>query len=147
MSEIFRLGSHFIIELSGCDPDRLFDNEYVRSAFLQSARDSNLSIVEHGGFAFEPHGFTFYLLLAESHASIHVWPEYAYCAVDLFTCNLEMGAEDFTRALGEAFGAEYVTVQLIERGCRPETLPNTRQPWSSEQLKGSSQASPNGDSA
>ena len=123
MSELFKLGNHFIIEFSGCNQELLFDNEYVRSKFVQSARESRLSIVGEGGFTFNPHGFTYYLLLAESHASIHVWPEYAYCAVDLFTCNLELDGDHFVSSLKEALGAQTVATELIERGCPVKSWP------------------------
>jgi S-adenosylmethionine decarboxylase len=121
VDQLLKLGNHFICEFSGCDQARLHDNDYVKSAFLHAAQENHLTIVAQSGYAFAPHGFTYYLLLAESHASIHVWPEYAYAAVDLFTCNLEIDAQQFVDTLKQAFDASEVTIKLHERGC-PRTL-------------------------
>lgn len=123
MNELFKLGNHFICEFSGCDQARLGDNDYIQTSFINAARENELTIVGQGGYAFAPHGFTYYLLLAESHASIHVWPEYGYAAVDLFTCNLEIDVQQFADSLKEAFMAEYVTVSLQERGCPISHIP------------------------
>lgn len=111
-----KLGEHFICELLGCNQQLLFDNPRIRRLFTQAARENHLSIVSEGQYEFSPYGFSCYLLLEESHASIHVWPEYRYCAVDLFTCNLSLDATPFFARLKELFGAERVTVQAIERG-------------------------------
>lgn len=76
MKAFLRLGRHSICELSGCDPTVVLDSERARTLFVQAARDSGLSIMDEGHFDFSPHGLSCYLLLAESHASLHVWPEY-----------------------------------------------------------------------
>jgi S-adenosylmethionine decarboxylase len=123
VDQLLKLGNHFICEFSGCDQSRLFENAYVQTSFVQAAQENHLTIVGQGGFAFVPHGFTYYLLLAESHASIHVWPEYAYAAVDLFTCNLEIDATHFVETLKEALGASEVNLKLIERACPVANIP------------------------
>jgi len=47
---------------------------------------SNATIVRIIGEKFQPQGVTLLALLAESHCSIHTWPEIGYAAVDLYTC-------------------------------------------------------------
>ncbi|HNT53404.1 MAG TPA: adenosylmethionine decarboxylase [Anaerolineaceae bacterium] len=121
MSNFLKLGEHFICELVDCDQTILLDNPRVRTLFVQAARETGLSIVGEGQFEFSPHGFTLYLLLQESHASIHVWPEYSYCAVDLFTCDLSAPANSFFEQLKLLFEAGAMHVQMIERGI-PATI-------------------------
>jgi S-adenosylmethionine decarboxylase len=81
-----KLGEHYIFDLSDCDRNVLMDSERAYSLFAQAVRDSGLTVVDEGFYKFSPHGFTCFLLLAESHASLHAWPEHNYCAIDLFTC-------------------------------------------------------------
>jgi S-adenosylmethionine decarboxylase len=128
MDELVKLGHHYICEFAACDQARLLDNDFIRREFFQTAKDSGLSIVGEGSHNFSPHGFTCVLILAESHASIHVWPEYAYCAVDLFTCNLHMDADGFVNALKKVLGAQEVTTSLMDRGCPVQSVPDGMMP-------------------
>lgn len=124
MFKTLTLGKHFICELSGCDEGILYNNDRVEQILTDTARENGLTIVGEGRFDFSPHGFTCYLLLAESHTSIHVWPEHAYCAVDLFTCNLEIDAEAFFETLQERLQATHVSLDVTDRGMswHPEPL-------------------------
>lgn len=76
---------------------------------------SGLTIVDEGFYQFSPHGFTCFLLLAESHASLHAWPEYSYCAIDLFTCNLKLDLQPLINMLKDMFGGQFASVQQIHR--------------------------------
>jgi S-adenosylmethionine decarboxylase len=80
------LGKHLIAELWVADPEPLDDPERIREALIAASECGNLSVVEVSTHRFSPHGVTAVVLLAESHMSIHTWPEYGYAAVDIFTC-------------------------------------------------------------
>ena len=114
------LGDHLIVDLSGCDPALLLNPERSRDLFFNAVKDAGLTVVSEGFYRFSPHGFTCFLLLAESHASLHSWPEYGYLAIDLFTCNL---GRDLTPLLGkiqEMFGATHISVRTITRTAQVE---------------------------
>ena len=64
---------------------------------------------------FEPQGVTAIALLAESHISIHTWPESNYSAVDIFTCGQNMFPEIASQYLIEALKAEEHFLRIIER--------------------------------
>ena len=115
MDGSLKLGEHFICDLSDCDQALLLDSERSRDLFTQAVRDSGLTIVSEGFYKFSPHGFTCFLLLAESHASLHAWPEYGYCAIDLFTCNLDMNINPLVKKLQALFGSQRCAVRLIDR--------------------------------
>lgn len=115
MDRHLKLGEHFICDLSDCDRDLLLDSDRARELFTQAVRDSGLTIVSEGYYRFSPHGFTCFLLLAESHASLHAWPEHGYCAIDLFTCNLEMDIRPLVEKLQMLFGSEQCSVRVIDR--------------------------------
>lgn len=115
MDEHLKLGEHFICDLSDCDRGLLLDSDRSRELFTEAVRDSGLTIVSEGFYRFSPHGFTCFLLLAESHASLHAWPEYGYCAIDLFTCSLEMDIHPLVQKLQDLFGSERCAIRLVGR--------------------------------
>ena len=80
------LGTHLLLDLEECNSELLDDLEYVRSALLAAARDSGATIVGETFHKFKPIGVTGVVAIAESHISIHTWPEHGYAAADIFTC-------------------------------------------------------------
>lgn len=92
------------------------DSERAYSLFARAVRESGLTVVDEGFYKFSPHGFTCFLLLSESHASLHAWPEYDYCAIDLFTCAIGMDMMPLITQIKEAFGAEDITLRDLDRG-------------------------------
>ncbi|MDX9993595.1 MAG: adenosylmethionine decarboxylase [Anaerolineales bacterium] len=115
MDTTLRLGEHYICDLSGCPSELLLDSERAYTLFSRAVRESGLTVVDEGFYKFSPHGFTCFLLLAESHASLHAWPEYGYCAIDLFTCNLGLDLTPLVEKIKTAFGAQSYTLRLIKR--------------------------------
>ena len=83
---------------------------------MRAARESRATIVGHLFHQFEPHGVSGVLLIAESHFSIHTWPEERFVGVDVFTCGDEMDPEVAIRALQEGLGASSVEVKMVRRG-------------------------------
>ena len=79
-------GRHLILDLYECDPEILDDYEELQRILEASLIMAKANILRIFGEKFEPQGVTLLALLAESHASIHTWPELGYCAVDLYTC-------------------------------------------------------------
>lgn len=117
MSDEIILGFHLICELEECKKEKITDNQYTRSSFKSIIRECDLTIVDEGGYSFMPFGFSYFLLLSESHASIHIWPEYSYCAIDLFTCNLNLDIKKFASELNKCFNPKKLSLKQINRGC------------------------------
>ncbi len=80
------LGTHIVCELSGCDPKELTDVEAVHAMMVAAAKASKATIMESAFHRFEPQGVSGTVILAESHLSIHTWPEKGYAAMDFYTC-------------------------------------------------------------
>jgi len=116
-----KLGEHFIFDLSNCNQEILLDGERAYSLFAQAVRESGLTVVDEGFYKFSPHGFTCFLLLAESHASLHAWPEYGYCAIDLFTCAIGKDMMPRIMRIKELFGADNFSLRKIDREAEIET--------------------------
>jgi S-adenosylmethionine decarboxylase len=110
-----KLGEHFIFDLSECNHEILMDSERAYSLFAQAVRESGLTVVDEGFYKFSPHGFTCFLLLSESHASLHAWPEYDYCAIDLFTCAIGMDMMPLIDRIKESLGADNISLRELDR--------------------------------
>ncbi|MEB3235735.1 MAG: adenosylmethionine decarboxylase [Cyanobacteriota bacterium] len=80
------VGKHCILELYACNQDRLNDEAFLRDAITDAAKRAGATLLHLVTHHFEPQGVTGLALLAESHISIHTWPESGYAAVDVFTC-------------------------------------------------------------
>ena len=109
------LGRHLIAEFYGCD-HRVLDDEAAVLAALRSAVEAiGAALIALSSHHYAPQGVTATALIAESHVSIHTWPEHGYAAVDLFTCGGLDPRPGFER-LRSALGAQQVRVQEILRG-------------------------------
>ena len=91
------------------------DSDRSYALFGAAVRESGLTVLDEGFYKFSPYGFTCFLLLSESHASLHAWPEHGYCAIDLFTCNLKMDLIPLLDHLKIAFRAESYTLRRLDR--------------------------------
>jgi len=114
------VGKELIVDLwnpSGVD---LTDKDTIRAVLIRAVRSSGSTLIRSYFHRLHPGGITGFLLLKESHISIHTWPEYGYAALDFFTC----GQADSHKALAEvekAFQPEAVKVTEITRGSRDQT--------------------------
>ena len=80
------LGRHIVCELSGCDPAALSDVDGIHAMMIAAAKAARATIMESAFHRFEPQGVSGTVILAESHLSIHTWPEKGYAAMDFYTC-------------------------------------------------------------
>ena len=78
-------GTHLLIDLNGASD--LDDIDVVESALRRSAEDAGATILNVDLHNFEPNGgISGVIVLAESHISIHTWPERSFAALDVFMC-------------------------------------------------------------
>jgi len=80
------LGKHILVEFYGCNPKKLKDTAMLQTEFENAADMSGATVVDSTFHTFSPYGVSGVVVIAESHLTIHTWPEYGYAAVDLFTC-------------------------------------------------------------
>ena len=80
------VGKHCILELYDCNHSKLDDETFLRHTITTAAQRAGATLLNLITHRFEPQGVTGLALLAESHISIHTWPENGYAAVDVFTC-------------------------------------------------------------
>ena len=106
---------HLLLELYGCDYAKLNDESFLRCTLNRAAKLARATVLNLISNKFEPQGVTAIALLAESHISIHTWPESNYSAVDIFTCGQNMLPELASQYLIEALKAEEHILRVIER--------------------------------
>ncbi len=80
------LGRHLLAEFYGCTDGALDDVDRMRDHMLAAVKAVGATVVGEAFHRYEPHGVSGMLLIAESHLTVHSWPESRYVAVDIFTC-------------------------------------------------------------
>jgi len=111
------LGRHIIAELHGCDPGLLTDLDRAIEILREAVRVSGATYLGEFHRVFEPWGgFTAIVALAESHISIHTWPEYRYAALDIFTCGETADPWRAYEYIVDAYKPERVNVTEVKRG-------------------------------
>lgn len=114
------LGKHLILEIWGCNPEQLKNVEEMSNLLRKIARKCNMQVLGEVStkFVAKGEGCSVVLLLAESHISVHTWPEHGYAAIDIFTC----GRKDPIEALGvikEFLNPSQVCILRMKRGTSP----------------------------
>ena len=110
------LGKHILAEFYGCRFDVINNCRGIEDLFVRVARESGATVVDSSFHEFSPQGVSGVVVIAESHLSVHTWPEYGYCAVDVFTCGDRIDNHHCLKALEEGLGAETTSVVEMNRG-------------------------------
>jgi S-adenosylmethionine decarboxylase len=114
MQNNYTPGKHLLLDLY--QASHLSDKSVIEQALLEAADACNAKVLQQNFHSFgEEQGITGMLLLAESHISIHTWPESHFAAVDIFMC----GNCDPALALvpiKKYFCPEHVDVREFDRG-------------------------------
>lgn len=110
------LARHLLLELFDCDEGILNCLEAVKGILVEAANRAHATIVKVTFHEFNPYGISGVVVIAESHLSIHTWPEYRYAAADIFTCGEGLEPEVAASYLFEQFGAKRASVVEVQRG-------------------------------
>ncbi len=110
------LGNHLLVELYSCDSDIINDKDRVEKILNQAAEISGATIIKSVFHKFSPHGISGVIVIAESHFSIHTWPEFGYCALDIFTCGDKIDNYKALNFLKKEFGTKNISVVESKRG-------------------------------
>lgn len=109
-------GTHLIAELAGCNQEVLNNEELLREGLREAAQTAGATVLSVHSHKFTPVGVTAFALLAESHISIHTWPELGYAAVDAFTCGQSMRTELAIESVAHALDSKNTKVITVKRG-------------------------------
>ncbi len=103
-------GTHYIASYKGCDTEALRNPLFLYSCFLVGIEKSGATILQHHMHKFDAIAITGTAILAESHASIHSYPEHSAVFVDLFTCGEHCDWHEFEHVM-----TTYLNPTTIER--------------------------------
>jgi S-adenosylmethionine decarboxylase proenzyme len=110
------LGRHLIVEYADCTAGHLDDIDFIKKSLLEAVRRSGATIIDSVFHRYAPQGVSGVVVIAESHMSIHTWPEYNYAAVDFFTCGNTVDPYLAKEYIKEMLGSEQVSVTEVARG-------------------------------
>jgi len=109
------LGRHLILEIWDADPHLLNDAHALEKLLLQAARAANATVIQSVFHRFSPYGVSGVVVIAESHLTVHTWPEYGYAAIDIFTCGPKMDLEAAVETIARGLGGRIIPIE-ISRG-------------------------------
>jgi S-adenosylmethionine decarboxylase len=114
----------YSVDLGGCTDliDRAPDK--IMAAFCAALRRAGATVVDELSHSFPGTGLTCVLILSESHAVLHTWPETGTVNIDIFSCSPRLKSLEAIEELRRSFGAQHVTVQEIPRadGHHPDVI-------------------------
>ena len=122
------VGKHCILELYNCDSAKLDDEAFIRNAITTAAKRAGATLLNLITHRFDPQGVTGLALLAESHISIHTWPESGYAAVDVFTCGDHTMPERACIVLSEELDAGNYKLKSLRRETPGSVAGTEREP-------------------
>ncbi|MBW2983827.1 adenosylmethionine decarboxylase [Candidatus Woesearchaeota archaeon] len=121
VTKIHGLGNHLVLDCYGCDRDKI-ESKRIISDMLKELpeligmkRISKPHIMEYKAKVEPESGITGFVLLAESHISIHTYPKKGYFAFDIFSCK-EFDTEKTVGYVKDKFSAKRIKKGIIKRG-------------------------------
>ena len=109
------VGYHLVSSYQGCDQEKLRDIAALKEAMVSAVEASGATLLGFIDYVFPPDGYTLVMLLSESHASIHTYPEHNACFVDFFTCGRSCSSANFNLKLQEFLNPQCTVSKLLYR--------------------------------
>jgi len=110
------LGIHLLIEFWSCNRQKIDNLDYLEKIMSEAAVSAGATVLKTAFQDFNPQGVSGVVVIAESHLTIHTWPEYGYAAVDVFTCGSTVDPWEAARFLKHELEAEEMEVKDFARG-------------------------------
>jgi S-adenosylmethionine/arginine decarboxylase-like enzyme len=107
--------THIIFEFYKADRDILATTGALKAAVDRAMASLNLSPRQDSYIQFEPEGVTATVVGEFFHFSIHTWPEFMSCAVDLYTAQDQFYGREIANALTIAFKAQEYDLKILTR--------------------------------
>ena len=114
------LGRHVLVELYDCNDQLLNDPKFIEQEMLKAAELSKATVISSSAHHFNPHGVSGVVVIAESHITIHTWPEHSYAAVDIFTCGETVDPWIISEHLEKVLECKNISQSEIKRGMFPD---------------------------
>ncbi|MCX5862779.1 MAG: adenosylmethionine decarboxylase [Desulfomonile sp.] len=112
------LGIHLLIELWSCNRQKIDNLDYLERIMAHAAEIAGATVLKTAFQDFNPQGVSGVVVIAESHLTIHTWPEHGYAAVDIFTCGTTVDPWKAAGFLRQELEASEIQIQDFRRGIR-----------------------------
>jgi S-adenosylmethionine decarboxylase len=116
----------YSVDLRNCRLMQALAPEAVTAIFADAMKAAGATVVEAISHNFPGAGLTSVLILAESHAVLHTWPETGTVNIDIFSCSPRLKSLSAIAVLGDAFGASSTSIEEIQRADGHAQLADTR---------------------
>ena len=113
---MYALGRHLLLELKMCNKEVLDDLDFLKDCLNEAAIECGATVVGESFYHFSPQGVSGVVNIAESHITVHTWPEHGYAAVDVFTCGDDVDPEKAAKLIVERLGAQTHSLIELRRG-------------------------------
>lgn len=110
------LGIHLLIELWSCNTHKIDNLDYLESVMCHAAQIAGATVLKTAFQDFNPQGVSGVVVIAESHLTIHTWPEHGYAAVDIFTCGTAVDPWKAAGFLRQELEAKQIQIKDFRRG-------------------------------
>lgn len=105
----------YSVDLSECEAIRALDAGEISATFVAALGRAGATIVQALSHAYPGAGLTCVLILRESHAVLHTWPETGTVNIDIFSCSTRLKSLEAVAELSRLFGARKISVQEVPR--------------------------------
>lgn len=109
-------GIHYILDLWNCNQKILNQPNALLNILTTCSEKLETQVVGKCFHQFQPQGVTGILLLAESHISIHTFPEYSYASVDFYLCSTHRDATEAVTWIIDQLSSEKWHIKTLVRG-------------------------------
>jgi len=116
----------YSVDLGECEALAALHPEDISAAFAAALGRAGATIVQALTHVFPGAGLTCVLILSESHAALHTWPETGTVHIDIFSCSSRLKSLEAIDELSRSFGARHVSVQEIRRANGHNPQPDPR---------------------
>ncbi len=117
----FGFGQHLMVDGYGYDRDKLTDINYIYDFLSNYPSEIEMTkimppyVFRYSGIRPEDWGISGFVLIAESHISIHTFPEKRYLSLDIFSCK-EFNGQKAIEDVKRLFSLEKIEIRNLERG-------------------------------
>ena len=111
-----RLGLHLLLDVAGAPFATLDDLQGIEKLLVEAVSRMGATVLGVHMHRLAPQGVSGVVVIAESHLTIHTWPERGEAAVDLFTCGDPARARTAVEALADALGGSRRRIAEWDRG-------------------------------
>lgn len=105
----------FSVDLGECEALAALEPEEIAARFASALGRAGATVVQAVSHVYPGAGLTCVLVLRESHAVVHTWPETGTVNIDIFSCSPRLRSPEAIDDLRRAFGARRIAVQEVTR--------------------------------